>query len=301
MRNPFLVKMPATLDAKIRWRIFRAKQKPRARVWPLFFSGVVAVTTVVCILAVTMTPFYPDGFVAEVQAAQLNEQTLATTDIYHLKWTITEGADKARYVQTHFPGIGTTTPRSDRIETFQHNENRLTQIRSNDSAFGFEVFLSATATDRVTLYHYGEEERQRSLSRSGYDAAHDIRSLYQSFTNLDAAVVPTLPPEATFSNLDTSTDIALFTSSPSRGVTVHHFVDTKTKLLRRQVIYLTDEYQHTYEMALITFNERSIIPAKALATIFAVDTYDFSIIERKALPLLPVSLRGQNRALALAR
>lgn len=300
MKNPFIIKMPVLLDAKIRWRVFRTFLARRNVALPMFIGGTVAIASTVLILTSAGTPINLEVFAAEVHAAQRHEQALATTDIYHLKWTITEGADKARYVQTRFPEAAITTPRNDSLETFQHNENRLTHIHSNDGAFGFEVFLSNATTNTLTLYHYGEDKKAPSPARTEYDAVHDIRSLYQSFTSLETPVVPTLPPNATLIDIDEKKHVAIFSSSPATNVTVHHHIDTNTKLLTKEVVYISDEKQNTYEMAQITYNERSIIPAEEFAGIFNATQYNFAIIDTKQIAPSPISQWRQNSSIALA-
>lgn len=277
--------MPWRLDIKIRTRLMIAsfgKAGRRSWLWSSAFGVAVIVLAVALVPAFVERESFSDRFVAEVQAAQARELSAAKNDIYHIVRVIEEGGDKADFVRSVMGSDVIAAPRTDIVETWQHNETALAIIQSNMTERSYEVYLSVDAdqTNDLELYHYGSKDpKTPEPGRALYDEAHDLASLYADYQSLEAPTVPVVPLGARLVKLSRRTGVAEFVHQPSSEIEVHYLVDIDSKLVTEEIIYVrTANNPRPFEMTRVLYSNRNIIPAASFEEIFRTDSFDYEKI-----------------------
>jgi len=269
--------MPRGTDIRIRLRLLWE----RCRLPTAFSVGLVVPVMAAWVLMLTapVTEFNATQFVAEVAAAQIAEEARAEAGIYHVVREIEEGADKPAYVANKLGVTDSAPKRVDVVETFQHNETALARITSNETGRPLEVFLSRVHEDGgLSLHHYGPKTNEVAPVRSSYDAAHDVASLYDTYTSLERPSLPLVPEEANFVRLADANNQAIFSTELSESIRIDSYVDRDTKLVVEEVIYVTDDEGKTYEMTRVRYRERSLVPADRFADVFDPTQYDYEVV-----------------------
>ena len=280
MSNPFRQTMPLSTDMKIRVRLWRA--------WVSDHKALSVGALLVPAMAAWMFLVVPanqvsiETLVAEIRAAQIAEQERAEDSIYHVVREITEGQDKSQYVAAVLGVETKAAARTDRIETYQHSDTALALIESNGTNQPFEAFLSREHEDgALSLHHFGPAIAEVGEDREVYDEAHDLASLYTAYTSLERPDIPLLSEKATFVGVDTETNQAHFKTVLNDAITVDSFVDLDTKLIVKDVIYVSDG-DDTFEMTQVAYVERDVIPAEEFETIFDPTQFAYEVIDTLA-------------------
>ncbi len=271
--------MPFMVDIRIRMRLARVwLANHRSLLVGLFVVPVVCAVYLLLFTPTINTEFDSIAFTQAVQAAQIEELNKAQQGIYHVVREIHEGADKPAYVANIMGESTTTLARVDVVETYQHNDTALTLIESNTSARSFEAFLSRTHDDGgISLHHYGPVDGVSQAGRAVYDTAHDLRTLYDSYTSIESPHVPVLADNAVFSAYNADTNTAKFITDISETISITSIVDVTTNQVIEDIIYVTAD-DEVFEMSRIVYRQRSVVPATQFDTIFATDTYDYTVI-----------------------
>jgi len=280
MKQVFHKKMPFWLDIKIRVRlVFACVVRMQKRF--AFLGGLLLVPAIASLVLLIQTdsasiPTAGDTarLVATIRAAQIDEIEKAAGGIYHMKRIIEEGVHKADFV-THTTGEKIITqPRRDIVETWQHNDTALALIESNQTERSFEVFLSLEHDGVLALHHYGPKDEERTSQRVVYDAAHDLSSLYASYSSLERPVVPVLPVSAELVAIDQENNEARFSYSPTEGLEIIAIIDLVTKLMTEELVYVEIE-EDRFEMTRIRYSDRSVIPAEEFGSVFDPKKYAY--------------------------
>jgi len=219
-----------------------------------------------------------DVMVAEARVAQAEEVQNGANSIYHTKVQITEGSDKPEFVKVAMNSeVTNVTPRTDVIETWHHSDTALALIESNGTERTFEAFLSREHEDGLALHHYGPKNAVRSEARAVYDSAHDLASLYTSFTSLDRPEISVMPHDAEFIAYNEDKDVLTFMKRTDEGLEIEYDLSGEDYQVFEERIYVVTE-EDRYEMTRVTFLERSIIDANQFDEVFDPSQYDYQLI-----------------------
>lgn len=279
MKHPLHKKMPLRLDIQIRTKVFFLWLRKQQQ-FVSFFGGLLAIPAIALLLFI-FQPTTPadqidtDALVASIREAQELESKRSAEGIYHVRRVITEGAGKPDYVTYSVGKEISTKPRTDIVETWQHNDTALALIESNGTERSFEAFLSLEHNGTLALHHYGPKDKQLETGRPAYDAAHDLASLYTAYSSLERPEVPTLPAEATFLKLDASNQVASFLFAPADGLEIEYQVDVASGLVTEEIIYVLDQSGKRFEMTRVVYLERSIVPTESFDEIFNPEAYAY--------------------------
>lgn len=281
MKHPFRKKMPLRLDIQIRIRLLFAYLGKHRHVWSAFGAGLLVPVMATYLFFVSpgevSDTIDQDAVVQAIYTAQAAEIEKSETGIYHIKRVISEGSDKPAFVAAT---LGTPAPavprRVDEVETWQHNETALAMIESNGSERSFEAYLTREHNGSLGLHHFGPKDQDVDTDRLPYDQAHDLASLYSSYTSLETPPMPVLPAEADVIAV-TESDIQ-FSYRPAAGLMVVAVVDLNSKLITEEIIYVVNEAGDEYEMTTVRYTERSVLPADAFEEIFDATQFDYTQI-----------------------
>lgn len=284
MNNPLIKQLSHKTDRRIRMRLrFIATQRWIEDQKRLLVLGVGAPVIAVAVLVlVFFAPSFsgvlegPDAerIALNVQAAQALELQKTETGIYHLTRVIKEGYDKPAYVALTEGAVLAAPQRIDVVESWQHNDISLALIESTAHDYAFQAYLAVPHEGEIGVHFYGDP-RDEALpnTRVVFDQAHDLATLYSGYQTDERPSIPLIPENAEL----ISASPIIYAYAPAESLVIHAEIDPDTFLIIRETIFVTAD-NGQFEMSVIEYHDRELLPASAFDEVFSPERYPFTRI-----------------------